>query len=73
MTSMITELTDGMAAQHNWVALGAAIEQVQRLRSTHEALVAALRWCVSHEGERLADHPEVLARVRAVIERAEGG
>lgn len=52
--------------------LGAAIEKVQRLRASHDALLVALRWCVSHEGECLGDHPEVLAKVRAVIERAEG-
>ncbi len=87
MTSM--ELTDGRATTqaamaearamgrdrpHNFGdTMAVAIAQVQRMRASHAALLVVARWCVSHEHERLADYPEVLAKVRAVIERAEGG
>jgi len=33
-------------------------------------LTACLAWCVEHDGECLADHPEQLARMRDVIAQA---
>lgn len=35
-------------------------------------LIACLRWIVERDGECLGDHPDILAKFRAVLAKAEG-
>ncbi len=51
-------------------AITSMSKQAQRLRTSHNALLCALSWCVEHADECLADHPDIFAAACAAAAAA---
>ncbi len=45
-------------------------QAMDRLRTSHDALLRALSWCVEHADECLADHPDIFAAACAAAAAA---